>query len=120
MMMVPCRLTVSGRPWSWKPHVRATVKAPVRRAVPGARPPTSFIGGQSVWMGWGLDCISWEAVSLLTKATRCPTLISTCRGFAPAEVMVIVAAPPGGGVAVGAGVGVTGFDGVDDPPPHAP
>src|SRR6266571_8263628 len=118
MMMTPCRLVLSGCPWSWNPQLRATVKAPVRRAVPGARPPTSLIAGQSVWAGCGLEAISCALVSLFTNATRWPTLISTCLGETTPATMVNVAAPPGGGVAVG--TGDLGELGDDEPLPHAP
>src|SRR5690348_13821459 len=110
MMMVPCKLVLSGWPWSWKLQLRASVKATVRRAVPGARPPTSLIGWQSLWTGCGLEAISWALVSLLTNATRWPTLISTCLGETTPATIVNVAAPPGGGVAVGVALGKPGID----------
>lgn len=67
------------------------------------------MGGQSLWTGWGSDVISWNALSLLTNATRPPTGISTRLGLTPAAVIVTVAALAGGWVvAGGAGFGSPG------------
>jgi hypothetical protein len=83
------------------------VKAPVERLCPAARVPTAFIGGQSVWIGCGSDCISWNVVSSFTNVTVPPTAIVTDFGLTPADVMVTVALEgEGGGVGIGVCVGV--------------
>ena len=54
--------------------------------------PSAFVDGQSVCAGCGLDAISCERESLLTKVTLWPTLIVTCAGLtAPLLPMVMVA-----------------------------
>src|SRR5260370_21542026 len=72
------------------------------------------MGGQSVWMGWGSEKISWNWLSWFTNVTRLPTGTWIIFGLAPMAVRATVV--PGG--AEGVGAGVEGEDG--DDPPQAP
>src|SRR5262249_35372121 len=91
---------------------------PVVPLCPGPSAPTWLMGGQSVWMGWGLEAISWACVSLFTNVTVWVTEMFTFCGPGRGEGMgrgARVAA--GGGVGSGAGWGVGE---VEDPPPQDP
>src|SRR4051812_26876951 len=93
MMMVPCSDPFVGSAWSWNEHVPALPKACVTFVWPAAIVPSpASIDGQLPCCGCGSDAISCARESLFTNVTAWPTGTVTDFGFAPADVMVMVAA----------------------------
>ena len=66
--------------------------------------------GQSSWLGWGSEVISWTRLSLFTIVTRDPTGTVSVRGLAPVALTVMVSE----GLGVVGPVGCVG----ELPPPH--